>query len=418
MRCLGFRVSAVVVFAGFCWGQTDAQKLTDQARALPPEFAADLLFRFPKAEVLEDIYTLAGSVHNPIQLDDVVGWTDTDSWSVSRALALHLDTLSIQCRVVKLMFAIDPARARQMFLDIPLPKIDAPKCDAALVPDPSIYFETAALFNLERPVRAISSALELPSAAKAIHTQFLIDIYAALLADLSDSPRATGFALTGMQLPELIVKMAEGNSADGLLAAYRKFLVRYASGERCADTKIQPVIDSFNERLRWGGYLASNDLPKISENEAKPGSVGGRPHVNQYWRSEPAKRLLSAVRHLRFGDGSTPVTADQKASDDWQTEAKALLTSLENWKADDAFHERAILYSSFLELLPAGSLHEAAAQGALGFLADSSVKSSSPLEWLLELNGLMNLKQPEIAKAMLASKDPTILLYGTVTYQK
>jgi len=238
------------------------------------------------------------------------------------------------------------------------------------------------------------------------------------LADLSDSPRAAGFALTGMQLPAAIAKLAEGTSADGLLAAYRKFLVRYSSGERCADTKIQPVIDSFNDRLRWGGYLAANDLPKISENEAKPASVSGRPHVNQYWRSEPAKRLLSAVRHLRFGDGSTPLTGDQKASDDWQTEAKALLTNLENWKADDVFHERAILYSSFLELLPAGSLHEAAAQSALGFLADSSVKSSSPLEWLLELNGLMNLKQPEIAKAMLASKDPIILLYGTVTYQK
>jgi hypothetical protein len=40
------------------------------------------------------------------------------------------------------------------------------------------------------------------------------------------------------------------------------------------------------------------------------------------------------------------------------------------------------------------------------------------LDRLLEQNGMMNLKQPEIAKAMLASKDPIILLYGTVTYQK
>ena len=128
--------------------------------------------------------------------------------------------------------------------------------------------------------------------------------------------------------------------------------------------------------------------------------------------------------HLRFGEGSSPLSADQKAADSWQAEAKTLLTSLEGWKADqegspaDSFHERAILYSSVLELLPPGWLHDTAPQSAMAFLADSEMKSSNPLEWLLELNSLMSLKQPEITKAMLASKDPVISLYRAITHQK
>jgi hypothetical protein len=71
-----------------------------------------------------------------------------------------------------------------------------------------------------------------------------------------------------------------------------------------------------------------------------------------------------------------------------------------------------------LELLPPGRLHDTAAQSAMAFLADSEMKSSNPLEWLLELNSLMSLKQPEITKAMLASKDPVISLYRAITHQK
>lgn len=440
MRSSVFRASSILALAAIlCHGQTDTQKLADQARGLPPEFAADLLFRLPaSAELLEALDSLAGSVHNPVQMDDVAGWTDTDSWATGRALALHLDTLSIQCRVVRQMLAIDPQRARQMFLDIALPAIEQPKCDAALVADPSIYYDTAreladkGLFSLEAPLRALSSAVQLPAAARALRMlhctneqrQFLLDIYAGRLAEISDSPRAVAFALTGMLLPAEIVHLAETSPADNLLAAYRKFLVRHISGGQCADSKIQPAIDSFNERLRWGGYLASQDVPRITEEESKPSGWAGRAHVDRYWHTEQAKRLLSAIRHLRFGEGSSPLSADQKAADSWQAEAKTLLTSLEGWKADqegspaDSFHERAILYSSLLELLPPGRLHDTAAQSAMAFLADSEMKSSNPLEWLLELNSLMSLKQPEITKAMLASKDPVISLYRAITHQK
>jgi hypothetical protein len=323
------------------------------------------------------------------------------------------------------MLAIDPQRARQIFLDISLPATDSPKCDAALVADPSIYYDTAreladrGLVSLEAPLRALGSATQLPAAARAIRMlhctneqrQFLIDIYAGRLAEMSDSSRAAAFALTVLQLPDEIVHLAEGNTADGLLISYRKFLVRHATADRCADAKIQPAIDSFNDRLRWGGYLASQDLPRITEEESKPASVSGRARVDRYWRTEQSKLLLSAIRHLRFGDGTTPLPPEQKASDAWQTEAKALLTSLEGWKAG-SFHERAILYSSLLELLPAGSLHETAAQSAVSFLADSDVKNSNPAEWIVELKSLMDLKQSEIRKAMLAGKDPIIVLFA------
>lgn len=446
-------VSVFVAVTALCFAQSDVQTLADQARALAPEYAADLLFRLfdngrfsdpeQRRELLDEIYTLAGKVQNPVVLEDIPGWTDTRSWSTARALGLQLDTLLLRCRVVRAMVTEDPQRARQRFLDIPVPAITDPGCDDVLAPDVSSYYETARLLAdrglvpLEAPIRSLSSALQLPGAARALGTWSaaaedrlaLLDLYAARVAELSSSDRATGFAFRKLQLNQELVKLAEecrqeSLSVDRLLAAYRKFLASEASGPRCADSTLQPAIDAFNDRLRWGGYLASQDLPRLTDEEVKPSSVNGRMRPEQYWRTDQSKRLLSAVRHLRFGDGMKPLADDQKTTDDWQAEAKQVVTMLDKWKAEDeaspldAFHERATLYTSILQLAPPGVVRDLAAQSWLAFLADSPIKSTTPIEWLLELDTVMNLKEPEIQKAMLASKDPVISLYATVTYQR
>src|SRR5579863_5697514 len=146
------------------------------------------------------------------------------------------------------MLGIDPARARQMLAGITLPPIGQPRCEAALVPDVSIYYETGA-GDLEGPIRSLTSALQLPAAAKALRVfrgtdearRLLLDVYAGRVGEIADSDRAAETALGTLQLPQELVQLAqsaraEGISVDNLLAAYRKFLARHASGERCADS--------------------------------------------------------------------------------------------------------------------------------------------------------------------------------------
>lgn len=394
-----------------------------------------------RRELVEDVYALGAQARNPVALADVLSWTDTSSWSVSRAAALELDTLSIRCRAVKAMLTQDPQRARQMFLDISMPALESPKCETALVQDPSIYYDTAreladrGLIDLGATTRSITSATELAAAARALRVmrgtgeerRLLLEIYAGRLAEISDSDRAASLALASLRLPQELVKLAEtyhsqGIGVDGLLAAYRKFLARQAAGPRCADSKIQAAAGVFNDRLRWGGYLATQDLPRLSEADLKPASMDRRAAADQYWRTDQSKHLLSAIRHLRFGDGASPLAASQMASGDWQAQAKTLLNGLEAWQADleptpaDSFHERATLYSSLLDLMPNSPLRETVARSAISFLADSTMKTESPAEWLLELQNLLGLKDRDaIQKVARASKDPAIRLYASVS---
>jgi hypothetical protein len=106
----------------------EIRDLVDQSPAAPPELAADILLRLVeagkisdqkiRAEVLEQAFVLAGSARFPMPLIGATAegrYTDSDVGVRWVALDNGLDTLSLECRVIRTMLDIDRRRALELF---------------------------------------------------------------------------------------------------------------------------------------------------------------------------------------------------------------------------------------------------------------------------------------------------------------
>lgn len=482
----------------------EIEKLVDWARAVSTEFRADVLFRLIdagkiddpawKREILEDLFSTALQAQYPLALSDVGLSTDTRSWAVARGLDFKLDTLSIRCRVVKQMIALDPKRALDLFTGMVPPAIANPGCEDALVPNVGLWYETArevadrSFLPAERAkgdpmqffepyLRSIGSSLQVAPAGMAIRTvqanaeqrQKLVDIFASRLAAIDDGYLAFSFALHRLGLFHEITQLGEsvrqkGLSADNLIAAYRAFLVKHLTGPGCAAMRARkedPVLE-FNERLRWAGYLTSADLKAITKEESNAESktesiavkMDRKTRIVDYWQTPQSKRLLATIKHLHFGDSSSPqpeykyLTAEQKQTVEWQNEVRQFLGDLAAWNsrdepsAADYFHQRAILYSGLIDLIPSGALRDNVVQSYMAFLSQNPIETESPVQFLEHLNAVFQLARPlssagaarvqeaqhngaqlpglpvengqAILDALAASKDSVIPLYGSL----
>ncbi|MGI8745479.1 MAG: hypothetical protein ACR2NN_23485 [Bryobacteraceae bacterium] len=478
MRISGSQSSAVIAgalcFCAFAQAPESPEhpagieNLVDGARAVPVEFRADVLFRLidagkitaPKAqrEILEGLFAAASQAQYPMALLYAGTHTDTRSWAVASGLGLGLDTLSIRSRAVKKMLTLDPARARELFLEIALAMPADPSCEEDLVPNGSALYDTArevmdrsftveernrgdAVQFFEPYLRSIPASTTLPAAAKTIRMmkasaeqrQKLVNIFASRLNDIADGDRAFSLTMGRLALGDQIIQLSVGSRkqgvpADTLLAAYRTFLVKHLTGERCSDAGAKAAneaVTQFNERLRLAGYLASVDLNAITNGESKPLKVDGKAKVVEYWRTPQARRLLLAIKHLRFGDSSQPLTVEQKLSVEWQNELRQFLSDLAAWNPRDEaspaeyFHEGAILYAGLIDLMPNGPLRDSVVQGSIAFLSQNPMETDSPAQFLPHLNALLQQARTlasgaAILDAMRNAKDPVISLYGNL----
>jgi hypothetical protein len=441
-----------ILAIGALFGQAPAhppevEKLVDSARAVPVEFRADVLFRLitvgrindPKwqREIIEDLFSSALQAQYPVALYDAASQTDTRSWAVASGLALELDTLSIRCRVVSAMFKLDPKRAREMFLEIVVPALPELRCEDVLLPNLSVLYVTAREIAdstqfFEPSIRTLASSLQLPAAAKATRTinatdqdrQKLVNLFASRLGEIGDTDRAFGFALQRLDLANEITRLGEesrkqGILLDGLIAAYRKYLVQHLHGERCGETGGREAVKSFNERLRLAGYLVRADLNPITLEESTPAKIDGKVKIQSYWRTPRSKRLLSAIKHLRFGSTTQSLTNEQRQSAEWQAEARQFLSELADWEQQnepspvDYFHERAILCTSLIELIPNRDLRDSVIRSCVAFLSQSPMRKESPVEFLPHMNAMLE-KGESVIEAMRNSEDPVLALYANL----
>jgi hypothetical protein len=139
---------------------THAQKLPEPylsivelAQSAPPEFAADALLRVVESgkiadrnlrrDLAEQAFRLAGSARFPLRMRGVPGSTvDTRSGYLGKAYDLKLDALSLENRAVHDLLAIDAAKARELFQDIPRPTLAPLTCDDALFYDVADFYQT------------------------------------------------------------------------------------------------------------------------------------------------------------------------------------------------------------------------------------------------------------------------------------
>ncbi len=172
------------------------QMLVDTAARAPAELGAHLLLRMVesklvadrewRAELLDQAFRMAAGAKHPLGIAFVVGvaqGTDSDIGVLTSALQPGLDQLSIRCRAVTEMLAIESTRARELFNGIPRPRLPTLSCADAFTYRFGIYYRTAeAVFEkgftprqraegrdtvfLDQMIRGIASSLELESAVE------------------------------------------------------------------------------------------------------------------------------------------------------------------------------------------------------------------------------------------------------------
>src|SRR5947209_12563666 len=133
----------------------ELEALVVDARALPPEFAADVLLRLVESgkiterawqrELLEEAFRTAGGAQQPIKRRIAPGlnYAYTREDYEARAFGLNLDTMSLRLRAVNTMLKVDKRKARELFTELPTKLPLAPlTCDDVLVYDVSKFYET------------------------------------------------------------------------------------------------------------------------------------------------------------------------------------------------------------------------------------------------------------------------------------
>jgi hypothetical protein len=218
--------------AGLASGETklprEIQDLIDQSAAAPPELAADILLRLVEAgkipdkkiktDLLEQAFVLAGSARFPMRMIGATvegGNMDSDVGVRWRALENGLDTLSLRCRVIRIMLNVDRKRALELFRSMPPLMIPARSCSDAMVERVDAFYETLALLVnqafsetgkregkhlelAETYIHSISAPAQLEPAAKMILDLKLdgkqlsrpMSAYSSVLHDMSADDRA------------------------------------------------------------------------------------------------------------------------------------------------------------------------------------------------------------------------------------
>ena len=381
--------------------------LIDQARATPAEIFADVVFhlidgnRIPDKErlaLLDEVFLRAGEAVLPTD-SRPAALSGKQPPGRSMALGMHLDALSIRCRVVRALLPIDSKRARERFAQIPAPDVPKPDCASAEIPDPTVYFDTLAdlaargapFAELTDAVRGAQSSLEIVDAARAfpqlVHTEkeaaTLASAFITALA-IDDSNRTFSAALWHENLVGAVLAANDKLAARGaprqpLLTALRSYLVHHLTAPRCADSSADDYarsIDAF--RVGLGKDTA---VPPITDQESTPAKIEGEAAQPKPF-SDPDFEVLN--RDI----DALVVNPDKSGAAD-------LLARVGAWKADAGlgFHRKVRLYLPFLTTAFPDDTIRAAAAGYFAVLEDSAILASAPVDWLAEVQTLSRMRE-------------------------
>src|SRR5579864_2789612 len=188
----------ILLFAGVLQAETPKlaepyRSLVDLAQAAPPEFAADAMLRVAESEKIKDrdavrdlveqAFRTAAAATFRVRMRGLPGTTtDTRSGLLSQAYDLRLDALSLQSRAVRDMLSIDKAKARDLFRDMPPPRLAPLTCDDAMVYDVADFYRAIGMIA--------NTAFSEKERAKEEHIDFVLDYVGQVVSPAQLAPLA------------------------------------------------------------------------------------------------------------------------------------------------------------------------------------------------------------------------------------
>lgn len=461
----------------------DVQTLVDAAADAPSELAADVLLQLVERDVVEDrewklellnraIQYAPGATHKfPLQIA-VLQTVDADSDVGLRAsvASLRIDQLSLQIRALRGTLELDSRQARTAFSQTSMPEIPAYSCADPLVADVSAYYELAeeiakqSFTFTERNsgeqaafiaglLHELDSPLELAPAANLIagilwaneELGELAAIYSSTLAEMpATDPRSSAATLGHLQrtLPDLAQDIRRAKlSPLELIEAQRAWVVRVASGPRCADAAPgAPGSQSIRGGADLVTRLAATDLAgavtPVTDAELVPSEILGGATIHRFGDSPEHQALAAALQQLRFGDQLPPpddapvfvpedvhvigpLSLEQRQSAEWQQQVRDFLAALDSWEQKftseplQLFHLESLLYAGFIDLLPEGSLRPEILGRVVTFFSESPIYESDPAQWYYRFQRL--LLAPDYDDRVTAEIRDTIQRSGNTT---
>lgn len=443
--------------------------LVDSLFGAKAEFGCDTLIRLIekglikdkawRVEILENVFRLAANAEHPFRKICALGSTDTLCGQLSGGLRLNMDELALRSRAVTLLLQDDISKARNLFEEIPLPRLPKSDCSTPWVYDSTAYYNALqviistgltpeekargeGMFLLANAIREADSAQQIQALFEIIQKLDLsnANLNSAMTAlvermkKLDEHPRsfrigAGGLARLGLELARYSAKRRISNVEfleeirDLMATTFHSLGCQSSPGAR--PKELPEFLVNFNEALPKVVY-PEKQIPPISLKDYTAIRYEPSVVVEELWRHPAAHRQLMALKHLRFGDGHEPLKDDEKDNDTWRREATQILEDVGRWQGAgetsdaEVFVQRRMMYSTLVELVPRHHpFQELIMDKYIAFLEDNQDVADAWLVWFMEVDYLLKWRlneRPEDRKTFLDrmsnSRNLTLSLLG------
>ncbi len=209
-----------------------------------------------------------------------------------------------------------------------------------------------------------------------------------------------------------------GLPPQALFAAARGFLIRHVSRSQCGGPSAgmrELYLKELNKRLAGlPGNQEGAVVPFVREEEIQPGPPESWERPRAFWTAAEPASLRERARKLRV-DKVPQMNEAQQAR--WIEQVRQFLSDLDGWSesrepaAADYFHQKAVLYETVLDIVPAGELRATAYRQFLGFLNASGMRQESRIEWYWHANYALQAKGEESRAAIDETNNSVLIFY-------
>jgi hypothetical protein len=458
----------------------DLAEVMDLAEMAPPELRAKALITIANApelkteewkrNILLEAFDSASLAHDPLphfvvyerfvpyanEIHDV----DFEKFLGSRTLIQSemsrekVDRLSLQAAAINALLAFDVSAAKELYLRMPPLAVERLSCDDALVPDPSQYYELLGkivqsgfspeerragrhVVFLRDQIQAMTSPMQLEPMSRLLRSASLTrEDYGSLIAQYTDvldhmdaDDRSFTVSLAGFEDEMLnLVKFAVPRKTvcGPLVAAYRSYLSKGFTGERCTfipgqDFGQRLAIRHFNA-IFGNDHSGSAALAPLLTDDLRPAKVLGDTKFEPLDDSPEAQDFVRTIAKLTEEQNTRDDSDEGKKQQEEQFDRLVrFLDDMQALPGEDDEHyllRKGEAFSFTLSTLPPGPKSKKLIGPYVDFL-NSAANSSSLLTWLPALRGLLVDSpsfEPESKKRMLnvlaQSGSPALKLYA------